>query len=292
MGFLDQLKGKKAEETAAEISKSADCGSNVNGILYDVKKIINKNMAFYLPHVKNSELEDGGAVFYMNGQNGTEFDWYVNDRLPYFMVFYNDKDNLGAVKLALCHNGELQLYLFDEKGKKLIQTVKEQMDISKADMLKLAALLTREADHKKIWDRNIESIRTDARITDDELNEFNGRRENYAVIKNRMNIGALLAIVSKKIIDEGWKVGYMERNEPRDKNDSGWFFASGNEDDTYLSDPKNLMFIMVATVWQRFDSDIFKYIDMPAGSKLIRISPKEFEIDKNDKKIYTLKKEP
>ena len=51
-----------------------------------------------LPDVKKTELENDGAVFYMNGKNGTEFDWYVNDHLPNFFIFYNDKENLGAVK--------------------------------------------------------------------------------------------------------------------------------------------------------------------------------------------------
>ncbi|MEZ3491588.1 MAG: hypothetical protein K1W38_04595, partial [Lachnospiraceae bacterium] len=37
------------------------------------------------------------------------------------------------------------------------------------------------------------------------------------------------------------------------------------------------------------DSDIFKYIDMPAGTRLIRISPDAFEADKNDKEIYMMK---
>jgi len=44
-------------------------------------------------------------------------------------------------------------------------------------------------------------------------------------------------------------------------------------------------------VWQRLDSDIFKYIDMPTVTKLIRISSNEFEIDKNDKEIYMQKRE-
>ena len=52
-----------------------------------------------------------------------------------------------------------------------------------------------------------------------------------------------------------------------------------NEDDEYLSDPKNLMLLVVGMVWQRLNRDIFKYIDMPVGTKLIRISSKEFEID-------------
>ena len=52
-----------------------------------------------------------------------------------------------------------------------------------------------------------------------------------------------------------------------------------NEDDEYLSDPKNLMLLVVGMVWQRLSRDIFKYIDMPVGAKLIRISSNEFEID-------------
>lgn len=291
MGFLDKLKGKKANEVATETSKSENFGSGANRILCEIKKIIDKNMALYLPHVKSSELEDGGAVFYMNGQNGTEFDWYVNDRFPYFMVFYSDKDNLGAVKLVLYNTGEAQVYLYGEKGKKLIKTEKEHLDIDKIDMLKLAAVLIREADDKKMWDRNIDNIHVDIEITDDELREFNCREKNHAVMKNKMNICNLSAVVSKRIIEEGWKVGYMERNEPRAKDDSGWFFASGDEDDEYLSDTKNLMLLSVGMVWQRLDRDIFKYIDMPAGTKLIRISSNEFEIDKNDKEIYMEKRE-
>ena len=52
-----------------------------------------------------------------------------------------------------------------------------------------------------------------------------------------------------------------------------------NEDDEYLSDPRNLMLLVVGMVWQRLNRDIFKYIDMPVGTKLIRISSNEFEID-------------
>ena len=52
-----------------------------------------------------------------------------------------------------------------------------------------------------------------------------------------------------------------------------------NEDDEYLSDPKNLMLLVGGMVWQRLNRDIFKYIDMPVGTKLIRISSNEFEID-------------
>lgn len=263
----------------------------MNKIFNKIRKIVDKNMALYLPHVKSSDLENNGAIFYMNAQNGTEFDWFINDRLPFFMVFYNDKDNLGAVKLTLCNTGKVQVYLYGEKGRKLVKIETEHLDIDKIDMLKLAAALTQQADDKKIWNGNIENIHVDTEITDDELQEFSAREKNHAVMKNRMNICNLSAVVSKKIIEEGWKVGYMERNEPHDKDDSGWFFASGNEDDQYLSDPKNLMLLVVGMVWQQLDRDIFKYIDMPVGTKLIRISSNEFEIDKNDREIYMTKRE-
>lgn len=263
----------------------------MNRILNEIRKIIDTNMALYLPHVKSSELENDGAIFYMNAQNGTEFDWFVNDRFPFFMVFYNDKDNLGAVKLALYHTGEVRVYLYGEKGKDFVRMEKAYLDIDKTAMLKLAAVLTYQADDKKIWNGNIDNIHVDTEITDDELREFSDREKNHAVMKNRMNICSLSAVVSKKITEEGWKVGYMERDEPHDKDDSGWFFASGNEDDNYLSDPKNLMLLAVGMVWQQLDRDIFKYIDMPVGTKLIRVSSTEFEIDKNDKEIYMEKRE-
>ena len=59
-------------------------------------------------------------------------------------------------------------------------------------------------------------------------------------------------MVSKKILDEGWKVGYMERVEPHDAEDSGWFFASGTEDQGYLDDCHNIQLLPVGVVWQHW----------------------------------------
>lgn len=263
----------------------------MHNIIKAIKKVIDKNIEIYLPHIKNSDLEDNGAIFYMNAQNGTEFDWFINDRLPFFMVFYKDKDNMGAAKLALYNTGEIRVYIYGEQGKKLVKMEKELLNLNKIELLKLAAILTYQADDKKIWNKDISHIYTDINITDNELKEFSDREKNHTVMKNRMNICNLFAVVSKKITEEGWKVGYMERNKPHDKDDSGWFFASGNEDDKYLSDPKNLILLEVGAVWQQLDKDIFKYIDMPIETKLIRISSNEFEIDKNDKEIYMVKRE-
>ncbi len=259
-------------------------------ILKDIRAIIDESMALHLPHVKTSDLEKNGAIFYMNGNNGTEFDWYVNERLPAFMTFYNDEDNLGAVKLLLYNNGETEIYIYDENGKNLIKRGYTHISANKTEIFRLAGILKNQADDQRIWDADIESINTNIEISNNALDELKGCQQNYAAMKHRKNILNLTACVSKKITEEGWKVGYMERNDPCNKEDSGWFFASGIEDEGYFSDCKNIELVCVGNVWQQLDSDIFPHIDMPIGTRLIRISEDTFEVDKNDKEIYVLKR--
>lgn len=57
----------------------------MNKILNDIKEIINENIKIYLPDVKPTDLEENGMIYYMNGKNGTEFDWYVNEKKKRFI---------------------------------------------------------------------------------------------------------------------------------------------------------------------------------------------------------------
>lgn len=262
----------------------------MNQILDKIKEIIKSNKELYLPHIKNSDLENEASIYYMNGKDGTEFDWYVNDKLPPFMVFYNDEANLGAVQLLLYNDGNIVVYIYGKKGKKLIKEVNTFLDVDKKDIFELAVILKNEADDKHIWNADIESIRTDIAVTDEKIDEFKVNKKNYSAIKNKKMILNLKSLVSKKITEEGWKVGYMERNKPLNVEDSGWCFFAGNEDDKYMSDYRNIELASVGYVWQQLDTDIFKYIDMPIGTKLIRISFETFEIDKNDKEIYMVRR--
>lgn len=262
----------------------------MNRVLKEIQKLISSNLALYLPHVKAGDLENDGAIYYMNGKDGTEFDWYVNDKLPPFMVFYNDEANLGAIKLLLYHDGGAVIYIYDEKGQKLIKEVTARLDVKEAELLELAVLLRNEADDNNIWGADIEKINTDITVNDKMISEFQENRKNYIALKNRKMILGLRAYVSKKITKEGWKVGYMERSEPFREGDSGWSFFAGNEDDQYTSDAGNIELMFVGNVWQQFDPDIIKYIDMPIGTRLIRISSDSFETDKNDREIYMVKR--
>lgn len=262
----------------------------MNHTLSALKEIIAKNTSLYLPHIKASDLEGNGAVYYMNGKDGTEFDWHVNGHLPPFMVFYNDKANLGAVKSLLFNDGSLATYLYGDQGKTLVREVHDRLDVSPADLLELAVTLRNEADDKSLWGAGVEDIQTDLRPSEEQIKEFQENRQRYDVILNRRRILNSKCLVSKKITEEGWKVGYMVRNAPINEQDSGWHFFAGNEDDAYTSDAGNIALMDVGAVWQQLDQDILKYVDMPVGTKLIRISADAFEADKGDKGIYVVKR--
>ena len=68
---------------------------------------------------------------------------------------------------------------------------------------------------------------------------------------------------------DGEKVGYMYREEPEDKFDSGWRIFSGKETQEYADDPKNLAIYKLNTI-ANYDSSIIPYLNMPIGTTLER----------------------
>ncbi len=257
----------------------------MNKILFEIKKVMNDCIEKYIPDTSFSDLEDNGAVFYMNGKNGTEFDWYVNEKISDFMMFYNDKNNMGAVKTTLCNNGAILIYVYGESGKTVIQEIKSYIDVTEDEVLSLAIVLRNEADAKMIWDENIEKIDTDSEPDTAIIEEFLSRAHYYDDMKERKALLGQIAYVSKKIMDEGWKIGYMCRDEAVRENDSGWSFMAGNEDEEYVENYQNIQLMNIHEVMQ-YDRAIWNYINSPVGTRLIRISPEEFEEDHNDKEIY------
>ena len=133
----------------------------MNPTLSAIQNVIKKNMAVYLPDVSPESLEDGGKIFYMNGKDGTEFDWFVNGRLCPFMVFYDDEDNLGAVKALVAKNGEITLCFYGDAGKKMVKELTASLDVTEEDLLKLAANLRLNADEKGRWDASDDAIELD-----------------------------------------------------------------------------------------------------------------------------------
>ena len=257
--------------------------------LTEIKEMINQSIREHLPDVPSGDLEENGSIYYMNGKNGTEFDWYVNEHLSNFMVFYNDEKNLGAVKLTLYTDGKVSIYVYGDKGNTMVQEIETAINITEQEMLALAVLLEKTADSKRIFDKNIDQIDSDLNVSAEDIEEFRNREKFYAQSIERKKLFQRSAIVSAKILRDGYKVGYMLRNEPHDEEDSGWQLLAGNEEDSYLNDIKNLSLVPVGYMCN-LDPDILKYIDYPAGTELIRISSHEFEEDKRNKEVYVEKR--
>ena len=92
--------------------------------------------------------------------------------------------------------------------------------------------------------------------------------------------------VSDKITKEGFKVGYMYREQPDvGVPDSGWRFMAGNEDDNYVNNPDNLHIFAINTVCN-YDRDIIPYLKSKVGSAYIRTGNDMFEVDDGSKDIF------
>ena len=81
----------------------------------------------------------------------------------------------------------------------------------------------------------------------------------------------------------------MCRDEAIRENDSGWSFMAGNEDEEYIKDYHNIQLMSIHSVMQ-YDGAIWKYINSPVGTRLVRVSSQEFEEDCEGKAIYMEKK--
>lgn len=262
----------------------------MKNIISKIESLVNDNINTYLPDVSRDNFEKNGAVYYMNGKNGTEFDWFVNDRLSDFFVFYDDEESLGAIKLNLYYNGDAIIYIYDDNGHHLKEEINASVEVTEEELLKFAVLLKNVMDDEGVWDVEISRINTEVSVTPEMIQEFMEHKTNYQALIERRALFNKSCYVSKILLEEGWKVGYMLRDEPANEMDSGWCFMVGNEDDEYINDYHNIALLSVGAMCQT-DPDIAPHIGNPVGTGLIRVSSDSLEIDKRDKPIFFEKRE-
>lgn len=142
----------------------------MNSTLIKISKHIKNNLERFLPEIKLSDLEENGKIYYMNGDDGTIFDWELNERLCEFMMFYDDKTNLGAVKTLVYADGEIVTYLYKNKTNSPFKEIKD--NITKEEVFELAISLYESADKLGIFDKAIEDMNTDIEITSKLKEEF------------------------------------------------------------------------------------------------------------------------
>ena len=175
----------------------------MNVILDEIKNIMEQNREEYLPQVNSSNLEENGAVYVMNSKDGTEFEWYVNDKLPPFMMFYDDETKMGAVKLLLYRDGAVQVFFYDNAGKNMCKELHTRIECGKKELFDLAVLLRHQAEDSNKWDANIERLCTDILVSDEMRNSFLNHESRYDEIKKIRILMSQGALVSRRILEEG-----------------------------------------------------------------------------------------
>ncbi len=257
----------------------------MNIILKEISKIVEENIKKYLPEVSTQDLEENGKIYYMNDKNGTLFDYYINNHLSPFMCFYNDKENMGAVKLILNIDGKIDIYFFKNHKNKLYKQISTSINVTDNEILNLAVILNKIADNDNKWGASIEDMDSDIQITEDETNEFTSQKEDFSTLSELLKT----CIVTKKLLDENWKVGLMQKMEPMSEMDSGWFLSVGNETQEYVNNTENLCILTLNELCEK-DAVLIPYLmNKEIGDVLIRISNDEFEFDDNKKEIFITK---
>lgn len=121
-------------------------------------EIINKLYQDYiLPEFKKEgfpELIDDGALFYMNGNNGTMFDVAENHHLPVLSTFYVDGEYAFS-RMFIYNNNTIEIYFYKKNESlpyKDIVFTEESLNFSEiADFLY-------SADLRGVWNENINKI--------------------------------------------------------------------------------------------------------------------------------------
>lgn len=141
----------------------------MNKVLEKVLKIVEEGIATYLTEVKISMLEENGKVYYMNGDDGTVFDWGTNKRLCEFMSFY-DKTGNGAIKVNVLSSGAINVYLFKDEQAYCFKEYQE--NITAEEALELAVLMYNIADKKSLYDKAIDSMDNNMLLAKEHYDEF------------------------------------------------------------------------------------------------------------------------
>ncbi len=116
-------------------------------MLNQIVNIINEVREEY-PIIGN-ELD--GKIYYMNGNDGTDFDWNCNERVCEFMVFHENE--MGYIKLMVFNDNLIRIYVYADGG---MHPTKELERHYYKNPLELANFLYRTFDANNLWDEPIE----------------------------------------------------------------------------------------------------------------------------------------
>lgn len=63
-----------------------------------------------------------------------------------------------------------------------------------------------------------------------------------------------MGFITKKLLENGAKIGFAYREQPDNEYDSGWRFFTGEEDQEYVDNADNILFLPIADIIKIDDS--------------------------------------
>lgn len=72
------------------------------------------------PDIADEMLDANGAIYYMNGNDGTSFDWEANSRLCEFYIYY--KSELGFIKVCVKADETVDTYAYNDYAENVEET--------------------------------------------------------------------------------------------------------------------------------------------------------------------------
>ena len=125
-----------------------------NDIIQAIMDFIVDERKRLAPEVQTEDLTDNGSIYYMNGNDGTDFDFRVNGRTCEFMQFYKSTE-MGCIKAYLTENGIVTGYLWknDGYGEGIKLSEMKLTDVYEAS--EFAEYLQETFDDRNIWDASL-----------------------------------------------------------------------------------------------------------------------------------------
>lgn len=112
------------------------------------------------PEITDDQLCENGAIYYMNGNDGTRFDWKENNHLCEFFVFH--KNEKGFIKVYINKNNSVDIFIFPDAGRFPNKEMKMQLqNVSAEDFMKL---MLRIAEQEGLDDASIDEMNWDVEV--------------------------------------------------------------------------------------------------------------------------------
>lgn len=128
-----------------------------------------------VPEIGDEKLLSEGQnefIFYMNGNDGTDFDFVENCRVCEFMMFYKSTEN-GFIKVCISTEGIIDGFIYNEDTRlsQLPMIVLEPKKFSQ-DVADLAVLLYTIADAKDLYNVSLDRLDFGHVLTEEEYDCF------------------------------------------------------------------------------------------------------------------------